>query len=179
MLAIERPKSGGYFHISEQRFREWCNDYPKTDVKAQIAKANDWLRRNPSREWKTLRGFEAWLARAESTATGNQKLHETVPAKDSKHYALVYDREHLDEKVERASPATVTSFIEKCKAALHMPTEVTSDPVKEPVQCKHEITYGIFDRQPWCPKCNTWIDQVRPLDDRDWLALRRISVGEW
>ncbi len=90
--ALKLPK-GGYINISDSRLAEWRATYKGVDIDEQIAKANDWLKRNPSKAWKTLAGFENWLSNSESVDV----ISKTVDYEDSIWGKRDYERQHPSE----------------------------------------------------------------------------------
>ena len=66
-LALWRPKEGDYINISDAKLVKWRATYKGVNIEEEVAKANDWLKRNPSKAWKTLIGFERWLSNCQST----------------------------------------------------------------------------------------------------------------
>ena len=78
MAALKLPK-GGYINITDTRLSEWRATYKGVDIDEEIAKANDWLKRNPSKAWKTLAGMERWLSNCQSTDV----MSKTVDYEDS------------------------------------------------------------------------------------------------
>ena len=164
MLALVRP-DGSFLSISEARFLQWKADYQNVDVKAEIAKANIWLQKNPGRAWKTLAGFEKWLSRAQENAPKDkrQKLSETVSYRESKHYATEYEKtqkppeddgRRLDKsEVGRICRSLITNYEQRPSGFSH-PSQLT---------CEHSFRPSFYGGGDWCWNCGMFRDQWRAV----------------
>lgn len=158
MNALIRP-DGTALSISESRFRRWQADYPGVDIKAEIAKANVWLQKNPAKAWKTLRGFEGWLERAPVSRA------QTVSRSESKHYALVAEKNYFsNDDGRRASEDLISKTISQWRDMLgevvleEMPRE------KPQIFCQHEFRESFYGGGEWCVKCGMFVAQWWCLD---------------
>ncbi len=79
-LAIILPKSGGYLNITAAKIAEWQEKFPGVNVEEEVREANVWLSHNKSKEWKTLQGFQSWLAKS---FTNKHVNRQTTPWQES------------------------------------------------------------------------------------------------
>ena len=106
-------------NISDAKLREWEATY-KVDVKNEILRATKWWSKQPPSKtrWKTLRGMEAWLERAESSQPRNNREVTTSPS-ESSHPALVAERGYRGEGEAKYLPNdAVRSLLSDLRASL-------------------------------------------------------------
>ena len=123
MQKVERQLIAGddsYLNISSNRFKEWQAAYPDVDIDEEIKKANSWLSRNKGKRWKTLRGFESWLHRAQENAP---RRREDVKSRGQLSHVEQVQREHERiqkeyDKVPRASEEQVGELLRLLRQSL-------------------------------------------------------------
>ncbi|WP_434359854.1 hypothetical protein NF212_06340 [Parasalinivibrio latis] len=92
-------KSGEYFPVTDDYLSELTNAFPQVNVRAELAKAAQWLNANPPRR-KTLRGMRRfvsnWLSRSERFASSSQPAMNRQEALEARNAQVV--SEWLQEK---------------------------------------------------------------------------------
>lgn len=88
---------GGNINLSDSRWMEFNARFPDLDLELELKKANRWSELNPSRRWKSIRGFEQWCVRA-SMDKPRTKREETVSFENSSHPSLVAERAYRGEE---------------------------------------------------------------------------------
>tara|TARA_R100000781_G_scaffold98279_1_gene61995 strand:- start:461 stop:982 length:522 start_codon:yes stop_codon:yes gene_type:complete len=155
---------GSWLNIPPGKLREWESKFPGVKVVEEIHAANDWLERNKSKRWKTLRGMEAWLERA-SRRYGNDSIkRQTTPAEQSTHPALYAQRRRdatlVDEAGERNEDIAHAAFA-NLRGIL---SQKTGDSHRQaanlqPTQCEeHEWFRGPATGHIICRNCGTFHD---------------------
>lgn len=163
MLALNRP-DGSFLNISQARHKEWSEKYPGLDIPEQVKRANQWLERNPSKAWKTLRGFEAWLQRSWENSPKAQK-------QDSASAQIRYaervqreaeERERAEAEIPRLDYERVREICRQLSGSL--PAYHREEPKRvDYLRCEHEWGSSWYQGSRWCAKCGAWADQWRAV----------------
>jgi hypothetical protein len=99
----------------------------------------------------------------------SQKV-ETVKFKDSKHPALIYDREHKEEPITPATPEHVEACLKELMSMVDVSVET---PEKEAETRSWECEHVFVGKYRICDDCGTWEQQF--MDSIDfgirWSAI--------
>lgn len=163
MLALNRP-DGTFLNISQARHKEWSEKYPGLDIPEQVKRANEWLKRNPSKAWKTLRGFEAWLQRSWENSPKAQKQDS---ASGQIRYAERVQRETEEREArEAAIPRPDYERVrEMCGELMRsLPEYQRKEPERaDYLRCEHTFTNSFYGGGEWCEKCGAFRGQWRAV----------------
>jgi len=154
-----------YINITDNRFKEWQAAFPDIDIDEELSKANAWLSRNKGKRWKTLRGFEVWLQRAQDNAPRRREDQKT---KGQLSHLEQVQREHERiqreyENAPRLSEEVVGEMLRQLGESLPVIEREESKRVDQ-LRCEHEFKQSIFGGGQWCGKCGLFKDQ--------WFCLR-------
>lgn len=150
-----------YLNISSNTMKEWKLKYPDVDIEQEIQKANGWLKRNKSKMWKTLRGFEVWLQRAQDNAP--QRAADLKSRGQLHHIEAVqneWNRQRYEaQKEPRLSDERVSEILGQLSRSL--PTYHRPEP-KRVDQLGHDHTWSrsFYGGEVWCEGCGLWADQL-------------------
>ena len=150
----------GYLNISDNRFKEWQAAYPDVDLDEEISKANAWLSRNKGKRWKTLRGFEVWLQKAQDNAPRRREDQKT---KGQLSHLDQVQREH--ERVQRdydSKPRLPEEVVGEMLRQLRgsLPVIERQEPERmDWRRCNHVWSRAYYGGLPWCRECGTYKDQ--------------------